>query len=372
VLDDYINPKIFDDEYRFDPSGDYFVPATGSDLADYRSHINDLPDVDDPEVFGMHSNAAITSAIRESSLLFGTVAAVQPKSVAGAAAASHNNTVVALATEILAKLPANFDVHKASARFPVVYSESMNTVLVQELIRFNKLLDAIRSTLISLQKAIKGEVVMSLELEQMQDRLFNARVPQQWSAVSYPSLKPLAPWVVDLLARLDMFESWLKNGPPIIYNISYFFFTQSFLTGTLQNHARKHKIPIDEVSFAFDVRPDVKAGATTEAADSGCFVTGLFLEGAQWSVKDGVLQESDPGQLFSRMPAIWLKPMETKAMPTGRLEYDCPVYKTSARAGQLSTTGHSTNFVLSIKLRSVSEAKHWVKRGVALLTQLDE
>jgi len=41
-------------------------------------------------------------------------------------------------------------------RYPVDYYESMNTVLCQELVRFNRLIVTIHTSLTQLQKALKG------------------------------------------------------------------------------------------------------------------------------------------------------------------------------------------------------------------------
>jgi len=65
-------------------------------------------------------------------------------------------------------------------------------------------------------------------------------VPKSWEANAYPSLKPLASWMKDLIERVTFMENWLKNGNPTCYWMSGLFFPQGFVTGVLQTYARKY------------------------------------------------------------------------------------------------------------------------------------
>lgn len=95
----------------------------------------------------------------------------------------------------MSKIPNNFDTEDAAKKHPIKYEESLNTVLAQELLRFNALTSAVRGSLINVGKAIKGEVPLSLELEEVSMSLFNNSVPDLWHKRAYPSLKPLASWI---------------------------------------------------------------------------------------------------------------------------------------------------------------------------------
>ena len=97
---------------------------------------------------------------------------------------------------------------------------------------------------------------------------------------------------------------------------------------------------------------------------------GLFVEGARWDSERGYLQESRPKELYTEMAPIWLRPKPNRKMPESGV-YVCPCYKTLQRAGTLSTTGHSTNFVLAIEIPSQHPQNHWIKRAVALICALD-
>jgi len=77
-----------------------------------------------------------------------------------------------------------------------------------------------------------------------------------------------------------------------------------------------------------------------------------------------------PKILWDALPVVWLQPKGKDEIKEGR-RYRCPLYKTSERRGTLSTTGHSTNYVLPFLIPTQEHPTHWIKRGVAMLCQLD-
>uniref|UniRef100_A0A8C3KS30 Dynein axonemal heavy chain 12 n=1 Tax=Calidris pygmaea TaxID=425635 RepID=A0A8C3KS30_9CHAR len=362
MLDDFYNPDIIENpRYTFSPSGNYYAPPKGT-YEDYIEFIKSLPFSQHPEVFGLHENVDISKDLQQTKILFESLLLTQGGGTQGTSGGG-DSTLYEIADDILSKLPNDFDIEDCLSKYPVRYEESMNTVLVQEMERFNNLIRTIRITLINLKKAIKGLVVMDAELEALCGSLLIGKVPENWAKHSYPSLKPLGSYILDFLERLKFLQDWYELGKPTVFWLSGFFFTQAFLTGAMQNYARKHRIPIDLLGYEFQVIPQDTADT---APEDGVYIRGLFLDGARWDRTKLLFRSAECNILFLGFFEA------AKSDIKKSNAYVCPLYKTSERKGVLSTTGHSTNFVIALTLNTDKPVQHWIKRGVALLCQLDD
>lgn len=161
-----------------------------------------------------------------------TILSVQPRTSSGLGK-SRDQIIEELANFVQARTPPVFDYAEIFKKYPTDYNESMNTVLCQEVIRYNRLLEIMESSLVNVKKALKGLVVMSDDLESLANSLFDNQVPKIWADKGFLSLKPLPSWTIDLNDRITFLKDWIDNGTPCTFWISGFFFPQAFITGTL-------------------------------------------------------------------------------------------------------------------------------------------
>uniref|UniRef100_A0A7S1LLN3 Dynein heavy chain C-terminal domain-containing protein n=1 Tax=Alexandrium catenella TaxID=2925 RepID=A0A7S1LLN3_ALECA len=138
----------------------------------------------------------------------------------------------------------------------------------------------------------------------------------------------------------------------------------------MQNYARKYGEEIDLLSFSQRTLDEV-VGPQRELRkppEDGVYIYGLFLEGARWDRGLTQLEDSRPKELFTELPPMWFLPLKDRRPDP--LDYRCPCYKVLSRRGTLLTTGHSTNFVLYLELRTDQSVGKWIKAGVAAFLAL--
>ncbi|KAK4872624.1 hypothetical protein RN001_014653 [Aquatica leii] len=408
ILKGFFSAPTLEPNYVYSKSGVYYCPKLEK-LQEYRDFIDEFPSIEEPEIFGMHENANLAYQIKETQTVIKTITDCQPSASGGGGAKSSDEIVFELAEGVIQSILRKISVDNAH---PNLYKRdrkdrlpSLTTVLMQEVDRFNKLLTLIHGSMNNLQKAIKGLVVMSDQLEEVFKAFLNNQVPLMWSSKSYPSLKSLGSWVHDLELRIDFIsvrililneqiefffkmQTWVDCYQPPSYWLSGFYFTQGFLTGTLQTHARKYDLPIDQLKYDFSIQPyfveqevirqaHLEEGREVHSAYGkinvpidGVLIHGLFMDAGRFDHKIMKLVDPNPGEINPPLPVVLLLPV-TK-MPENDPRYVCPLYKTSVRAGTLSTTGHSTNFVIAVLIPSNEKQSYWILKGTALLTQVTD
>lgn len=365
---------VTEERFPLSSAAEYFVPFEAKTVQAFKLECAELPVTDPPEAFGQHGNADIASRIAESSSLLDNLIGVNATLVRGGGSASGGKQISQedRCMEILASLDEpNKSAIPSLIDYDAIYeatneerANALNTCLLQEIQRYNILLKKIQRQKMELRKAVKGQIVMSDELETILDALLLGRVPPPWSS-AYPSVKPLASWSVDLVDRIEQMKAWGQRTPTVFW-LSGFTYPTGFLKSLQQQQARTDQVSIDQYGWEFLIMPNT---TIVHRPRKGAYIRGMYLEGAGWDSDRSALCEPKPMELIVHMPVIHFKPKLHTGKARPPTIYECPLYMYPVRTG----TRERPSYVLPVDLESGDATpEHYTKRGTALLLATDE
>ena len=197
-----------------------------------------------PLPYFRHENANITFQMQDSEKIINTILTMQPRASGGGGdGKSTDDVIIELVDKLQNDMPANLLKQEGLKELFEIDDKglmtSLSTVLLQEMEKFNRLLNLMRNTLKNLKLAIAGEIVMSAELDTTYYSMINNQVPPHWSKIGFLSLKPLASWIVDLKDRTEAIRDWLTNGNPACFWMSGLFFPQGTRPARIKDRRRK-------------------------------------------------------------------------------------------------------------------------------------
>ncbi|KAJ7340954.1 hypothetical protein JRQ81_004241, partial [Phrynocephalus forsythii] len=210
----WFSEKMFESTFCFYTG--YKIPVCKT-LDQYHEYISTLPSMDSPEVFGLHPNADITYQSNTAADVLNTITNIQPKESGGGVGETREAIVYRLAEDMLEKLPPDYVPHEVKARLiKMGHLNSMNIFLRQEIDRMQRVIKLVRNSLNDLKLAIEGTIIMSENLRDALDNMYDARIPQLWKRVSWDS-STLGFWFTELIERNNQFRIWIFEGRPPVF-----------------------------------------------------------------------------------------------------------------------------------------------------------
>jgi dynein heavy chain len=368
-LNEYLGDFLFDafqpfHFYRNERIGvDYVVPASGHRDV-YAGVIDSLPLVQTPEAFGLHGNADIayyTSATKE---LWTNLVDLQPRVAAGGGGVSREDFISSVAADILARLPSAFDMPTIKKRIGV--PSPTQVVLLQELARFNLLVDKMRSTLKSLQKALAGEIGMSGDLDALATSLFNGALPAAWAKMTAATEKKLGSWILWFERRFAQYARWTEEGEPAVMWLSGLHIPETYTAALVQTACRDKGWPLDKSTLYTEVTRHADASDVPGKLEHGAYIEGLYLEGASWDAERSRLTRQEPKVLVTELPILQVIPIEASKLKL-QGTFKTPVYVTQSRRNAMGV-----GLVMEADLATDEHASHWTLQGVALTLNIDQ
>ena len=254
----------------------------------------------------------------------------------------------------------------ASAASTAVALPPTTIVLLQELERFNLLIGKMRESLTELLSALRGLVGMSQELDALAQSLLNGHLPDSWRRLAPATEKGLGSWMQHFTRRHAQYSDWLSDGEPKVMWLAGLHIPESYLIALVQSTCRRKRWPLDKSTLYTKVTPFRSTDEVIERPLDGCYVQGLYIEGAAWSDGDAQLQAQQPKVLIEELPILQVLPIETAKLKLINT-FKTPVYVTQGRRN-----ASGVGCVFEADLETAQHASHWILQGTALVLNNDQ
>jgi len=212
------------------------------------------------------------------------------------------------------------------------------------------LLKKVRSDLQKLIEMCKGTIKSTNDLRAVAIDIFNDTIPKAWKIYQTIELT-ITEFVMDLrnrvvqLNHISQKSDFGKNG---IW-LGGLIFPEAFLTATRQYVAQSLKVSLDELKLNILLPENIE-----KIEENDFVVSGLTIEGAEWSYKQKKLMMTD--NLNFQLPEAIFRWSKSN---TESREFYIPVYLNSTRK----------NLLFSVLINNDSELSEsdWYQRGIGFI-----
>ena len=261
---------------------------------------------------------------------------------------------------------------------------SQQSVVSQPLLSFlHQEATLIQNVILSVQGSLKELLsclsthskILSETQTQALSCLYDSAVPITWNIHSWPA-PSLASWFNILLQRHDQLDKWITSGKLKSYWLGGFCHPLGFVFSLKMEVSKKRGWSLEQVRLV----TEISAKENESYSHDGVIIHGNFIEGANWSYREGRLADNTKKDLVTDFPKILLyfnapaPAAQDSSLPNVQYKlqpwesrkegyYFCPVYASKKRS--------SSTFLWAMPLRTEEASMKWILRGVAVMCSKD-
>ncbi|OHT00707.1 Dynein heavy chain family protein [Tritrichomonas foetus] len=351
-------------------NGPLFVLPKVTNKRKLFNFLQSLPETDSPSIYGLNENLRSSHEIQLSLMV--------NKSIRKALCNRKlfddiiHEIVIEKIKVIQTSIPTLEDIESEIEEI-VNLSDPLTIVLKHETRILQQAMNIAKTSMNNIEKVIHGLMKSTKKIKQSILAIYKDQVPKNWQ--TFICFMTLDTWVKEINKRVEFFNTWIRRGKPVLFDLSCFEDPKQLLLAIVSHHVKSNQIPLSEISYTvfgdipFEVRVITDENEPEKAPETGAFIKGLAFTGAKFDTEHKLLVEQGIDEKeISICPILHIVPviMEGASLQTGNGFYQCPIYQISENPNKLCRKKNTGELITILPIPTNQTEDFWILRGASL------